>query len=228
MVKKVITSFLLVSFLVSIASMVTAESNYVVVPAQKPFISAESRLKDFAKKAEDARMQSAMYGIGLGVLYIALGSASSKSSYYSGTDYSTVYYACGAGMSLLGLRSLLFPTALENNYAEARKMASASIEERAARERFAEDSLRKGADEARQGRMIGSGVIGAFGLATLGSYGILYVGLAAASYLMKSDIEKAYDEYITDKEDYLKSQPAQAVVPTTGEVGSVPTAPEVK
>ncbi len=227
MFKKSIACFLLICFPVLIASASMAENGYVIVSAQKSFLSAESRLKDFAKKAEDSRMQSAMYGMGLGVLYLALGSSGLGSSY--GSNYSTVYYGMGIGLSVLGLRSLFYPTELENNYNQARKMPSATVEERAFREKFAEDSLRKGAEEATQGRMIISAVFGIFGLASMNTYGILYVGLGAMSYLMKSDIEKAYDEYVVDKEEFVKSQPVlQITQPLTIEAVTEQATSEIK
>lgn len=181
-----------------------AKDGFVVVPAKKPFTSAESRLKDFAKKAEEGRMQSAMYGVGLGLLYISLGSAYSGS--YYGSNYSSIYYGLGAGMTILGVRSYLFPTELENNYNKIRQMTSSTVEERGAREAFAERSLKQGADEAQQGRTISAGILAGVGLLSgSGSVGLIYVGLGAMSYIMKSDIEKAYDEYKADKEDFIKN-----------------------
>src|SRR3989344_9406644 len=151
MFKRSLACLLVTCFLVSLASTTLADNNYVVVPAQNPFVSAESRLKDFAKKAEDSRMQTAMYGVGLGLLYMSLGAAYSSSSslYYSSSNYSAVYYGLGAGMAILGVRSYLYPTELENNYAKTRQMQAASVDERAVRESFAEKSLKQGADEAR-------------------------------------------------------------------------------
>jgi hypothetical protein len=223
MFKKFVTCFLVICFLVTTASVGLAESSYVIVPTQKAFVSAESRINDLAKKAEEQRINSGMYGAGLGILYIGLGAAYGKSSYY-GTDYSTLYYAFGGGMLLLGLRSLMFPTELENSYISVRKMPSATVEERGAREASAEKSLKKGAEEAAQSRMIVSSIIGGSGLIFMGSspfYGSLLLGTAALSYFMKSDIEKAFDEYMADKEDFIRSQPATpVVVPVTAEAGT--------
>ncbi|MFH1386451.1 MAG: hypothetical protein ABIH50_02140 [bacterium] len=221
MIKKIVACFLVVSFTMAITSVSIAENNYIVVPAQKTFVSAESRLKDFAKKAEEARMQSAMYGVGLGLLYVSMGSSFSNSS--SGSNTSSMFYGLGAGMTIIGIRSYLFPTELENNYNKIRQMASSNIDERGAREAFSEKSLKQGAEEAQQGRTIASGILVGVGLLSASSgVGLLYAGLGAMSYIMKSDIEKAYDEYVADKEDFIKSQPVtlHVVVPTTTEVES--------
>ena len=229
MFKKIISCLLVVGFLIAIAPVGIAESSYVIVPAQKSFVSAESRLKDFAKKAEDSRMQSAMYGVGLGLAYMALGSAYSRSSYSS--NYSSVYYGLGGGMAILGIRSYLFPTQLENNYGKIRQLASSTVEERAEREALAEKSLKQGAEEAQQARTLSSGILVGVGLLSGGSgLGMLYAGIGAMSYIIKSDIEKAYDEYVVDKEDYIKSQPAvqPIIVPSTNEVETIQPTGELK
>jgi len=229
--KKFISTFLTIIIFISICSVVMAEDNYVIVPTHKSFLSAESRLKDIAKKAEEQRMQSGMYGAGLGILYIGLGAAYGKSSYY-GTDYSSMYYLLGGGLLLLGARDLIYPTKLENNYSETRKMQASSIEEIGARETFAEKVLKDGADEAAQNKRITATVLGGGGLIFLGSspfYGSLLLGTAALSYFVKSDVEKAYDEYVIDKEDYIKNQrAAQVVVPGTVEVETKQVSLEAK
>lgn len=229
MVKRSLVCVLIGCLLVSMASAGLAESNYVVVPAQKTFVSAESRLKDFAKKAEDSRMQSAMYGVGLGLVYMSLGSAYSSSSYAS--NYSSVYYGLGAGMAIIGIRSYLYPTQLENNYNKIRQLASVTVGERVEREAFAEKSLKQGAEEAQQGRTIASGILIGVGLLSGSSFGLLYAGLGAMSYIMRSDIEKAYDEYVVDKEDFIKSQPATrqiVVAPSADATVTNPVTSEVK
>lgn len=119
------------------------------------------------------------------------------------------------------LRSYLYPTQLESNYSKIRKLASSTVGERAERETFAEKSLKQGAEEAQQGRTIASGILVGVGLLSASSgLGLLYAGIGAMSYIMKSDIEKAYDEYVVDKEDFIKSQPAAQpiIVPSTNEV----------
>jgi hypothetical protein len=182
-----------------------ADGGFVVVPAQKQFASAESRFKEFAKKAEEARMQSAMYGVGLGLLYFSLGSASS-SSYY-GSKYSSVYYGLGAGLTILGASSFFFPSELENSYNKIKQMPSLTVEERGAREAFAESSLKKGAESAQQGRVIASGLLVGIGLVSGSSgVGLLYCGIGAMSYFMKSDIEKTYEEYMKDKDEFIRAQ----------------------
>lgn len=212
MFRQNIIYLLVVSLLISAVSIGAAESNYVVVPAQKTFISAESRLKDLSKKAEEARTQSGIYGVGLGLLYIGLGAAYGKSSY--GADYSTIYYALGGGMALMGFYSLMNPTALERDYSNIRSLPAATLEERGARETKAEKVIKSGAEEAEQTRRIVASVMGVGGLVFMGSSpisGVLLLGLAGASYIMKSEIEKAYDEYLADKEEYIKSSQANPV-----------------
>lgn len=213
MVKRMVALFVMFSLVVSVCF---GESSYVVVPAQQPFTSAESWLKDFSKKAEDARIQSAMYGVGLGLLYISLGSSLSGSS--SGSSSSSIYYGLGAGMSIIGIKSYLYPTELENNYGKIRQMSASTVEERAAREAFAEKSLKQGAEEAQQGRMIVSGILVGVGLLSGSSIGLLYAGLGAVSYIIKSEIERGYEEYVVDKEDFIKSQPAIPQVDAQGTV----------
>lgn len=205
MFNRFVAGFLVLGFLVSVVPAGFAESSYVVVPSQRTFVSAETRLKEFAKKAENARMLTAMSGIGAGVLYVALGSASSK-SYYS-TNNSSIYYAMGVGMGILGVSSLMCPTELENSFARIKKMPDVSLDERASRERFAEKTFKNGAEEANRGRVMGAAAISVLGLATMSSgFGVLYVALGAMTYVMKSEIEKGYDEYVSEKEDFLRSQ----------------------
>ncbi|OGC03153.1 hypothetical protein A2276_07060 [candidate division WOR-1 bacterium RIFOXYA12_FULL_43_27] len=198
--------FLMVSFLFSLASVGMAENNYVVVPAQKSFVPAESRLKDLALKAEKQRTESAMYDIGGGALFAGLGSA--WSGY--GSNYSGVYYALGGGMLIMGIKNFMYPTKLEQQYLDVKKMSGISIEERGSREAAAEGALKNGAMDATQGRMVSAGLVGIGGTALLlGSSplaGSLLVAAAATSYFIKSDTEKVYEEYLVDKEDFIRSQ----------------------
>ena len=54
-------------------------------------------------------MKSGMNGVGLGLIYVLLGS---ESTFFSGL---------GGGMLILGFRDLMYPTKLENGYSKVRK-----------------------------------------------------------------------------------------------------------
>lgn len=205
MFNRMVSCFLVFGFLVSISSPGFSELRCVVVPAQKTFVSAETRLKEFVAKDKETRLLTAMCGIGSGLLYIGLGAASSK-SYYS-TDNSSIYYAMGVGMGLLGVASLIFPTELENNFAKLKMMPDTSIEDRASRERFSEQTFKYGAEETNRGRVLGAAAITGLGIGTISSgIGILFVALGAMTYVVKSEIENGYDEYVSDKEEFLASR----------------------
>jgi len=195
-------------FLVSCVSGAWAGDDYIIVPAKKSFVSAETRLKGLAEKAEKSRMESGMYGLGLGALYIGLGSSCSN-SYYYGNDYSTPYYIMGGGMMLLGAYSLLFPSELERGYSEVKTMSLSTVEQRASREGFAAQVLYKGAEETAKGRILSSGVLSASGLIMWGSspmLGAIFVGCGITGYFVKSDIERSYEEYEQDKKLFMEGE----------------------
>jgi hypothetical protein len=183
------------------------QDGYVVVSAQKPFVSAENRIKVIAKKAEDGRVQSGMYGLGLGLVFVSLGSAASSRDSYYGSNYSSFYYLYGLGSGILGVMNLVTPSEIENSYNQAKTMPAATIAERTERERFSESVLKKTAANARQGRYIGAGVLSALGLATASNgLGLVYLGFGVASLFMPSDLEKNYEEYTADKAEFIRSQ----------------------
>ncbi|MFA5183380.1 MAG: hypothetical protein WC405_18875 [Syntrophales bacterium] len=207
MLKKYCIWFLVVCFLSSVVPGVWGEDSFVVVPAQKQFTSAESRIKVLAKKSEEARINSGLSNVGLGALYIGLGATYSQSSYYSGaSSYSAIYYLLGGGLALLGIKDLVVPTELESDYHNLKAMPAASLAERGEREGVAEKVLVKGAEKAAEGRKNGALILGGAGLVGFTAsplYGAVFIGAAAMSYFTKSEIEKAAEEYQEEKKSFI-------------------------
>jgi hypothetical protein len=189
----------------SAAEVLSSNSN----SGRKAFIAAESRVRGLAIKSENDRKSAGLMMGGSGGLMIIVGliSGSNQSGSYGSSSLLGLFCILeGAVFLAAGAASYLIPTGIENDYINLDKVDKNNDAGKKERELLAENALKKRSEESYNGRMWGSALLGGAGLLylTMGStysvVGLLYGGMAAYSWLNKTDIEKEYEQYLGDKE----------------------------